>query len=195
MFDSQLLRLIEFDDSNNFKIIFNVIEEQEQNDNNIQISKETHITFNTTINKARIISKIINEIYIVDQTIDRYEIKLENIKENNIVQKVVDIMNLLMNSIGQEIKIPEELGFIFFIIQYHLGEDNDGNNNDNNNDNNDENNNNNDNDENNNNNDNGENNNNINDNNNNNYNDNISNNEQSNELGFGDLLFMYKIYK
>ena len=192
MFDSQLLRLIEFDDSNNFKIIFNVIEEQEQNDNNIQISKETHITFNTTINKARIISKIINEIYIVDQTIDRYEIKLENIKENNIVQKVVDIMNLLMKSIGQEIQIPEELGFMFFIIQYHFGEDNDGNNDDNNDDENSKNNNNSNND---NNDENNNDNNNDNDETNSNDNSNDNDNSNNNELGFGDLLFMYKIYK
>ena len=169
----KILRLLEFDDSKEFKIIVH-IKEDIQNENNIQVSKESNITINTTINKARVISKNINEIYIVDQTIDHYEIELNNIQEKNKTRKVVEVFNLLLNSIGQEININEELGLIFLIIEYQLGEEpydnknNTGSNNNNNN------------------------NNDINDYNNNNNN---NNNNENKELGYSDLLFMYKYYK
>ena len=159
---TKLLRLINFDDSREFKIIVK-IKDEEQNDDNIQVSKETKIIVNTTINKARVISKYIDELYQTYQGIEQYEIELENIKETNKTYKVVQVFNILLKSIGQEVNIPEELAVIFLIIQYHLGEDTDENNGNNVNNNNAENNNN--------------------------------NKDDNDDLGYSDLLFMYKIYK
>ena len=128
---TKLLRLINFDDSREFKIIVSM-KEEEQSDNHIQVSKETRITINTTINKARVISKKIDELYHVDQGIGQYEIELNNIQESNKARKVVEVFNILLKSIGQEVNIPEELAVIFLIIQNNLGEDIEANNNNNN---------------------------------------------------------------
>ena len=128
---TKLLRLINFDDSREFKIIVSM-KEEEQSDNHIQVSKETRITINTTINKARVISKKIDELYHADQGIGQYEIELNNIQERNKARKVVEVFNILLKSIGQEVNIPEELAVIFLIIQNNLGEDIEGNNNNNN---------------------------------------------------------------
>ena len=99
---NKLLRLINFDDSREFKIIVN-IKNEEQNDNNINISKETKITVITTINKARVISRNIDELYQADQGIGQYEIELNNIQERNKAHKVVEVFNILLKSIGQEV--------------------------------------------------------------------------------------------
>ena len=167
---NKLMRLIEFDDSKEFRFIVSIKEEQENYKyDNIEVSEETNITIKTSMNKARVISRNIDELYKTDQTIDHYEIKLNNIQENNKTQKVVEVFNILLNSIGQEINVREELGVIFLMIEYELGEDIGAHNNDNNQDNN-----------------------NIN-----NVNKNMSNNnkDDNDELGYSDLLFMYKIYK
>lgn len=177
MYVSQLMRLLEYDVSKEFKIIVNIIGNNQKYEN-IEINEETNITINTTINRARIISRNIDELYISDQTIDHYEIKLSNIQEENISEKVVEVFNILLKSNGQEIMIKEDLQFIFLIIEHHLGEElnsNNNNNNNNNNDNNDE----------------------FEDYNfddifNENNNKGITNNEDE-ELGYADLLFMYKI--
>ena len=135
MYISQLMRLLEYDVSKEFKIIVNIVENNKKYDN-IEIYEETNIIINTTINRARIISRNIDELYISDQTIDHYEIKLSNIQDENISQKVVEVFNILLKSIGQEIMIKEDLQFIFLIIEHHLGEELNGNNNNNNNNNN-----------------------------------------------------------
>ena len=137
MYISQLMRLLEYDVSKEFKIIVNIVENNKKYDN-IEINEETNIIINTTINRARIISRNIDELYISDQTIDHYEIKLSNIQDENISQKVVEVFNILLKSIGQEIMIKEDLQFIFLIIEHHLGEELNGNNNNNNNNNNDD---------------------------------------------------------
>ena len=172
---NKLMRLIEFDDSKEFRFIVNIKEEQENYKyDNIEVSEETNITIKTSMNKARVISRNIDELYKTDQTIDHYEIKLNNIQENNKTQKVVEVFNILLNSIGQEINVREELGVIFLMIEYELGEDIDAHNNNNNKDNHD----------------------NTNINNvNKNMNNNNNNKDDNDELGYSDLLFMYKIYK
>lgn len=165
---NKLMRLIEFDDSKEFRFIVNIKEEQENYKyDNIEVSEETNITIKTSMNKARVISRNIDELYKTDQTIDHYEIKLNNIQENNKTQKVVEVFNILLNSIGQEINVREELGVIFLMIEYELGEDIDAHNNNNNNQ----------------------------DNNNVNNSMNNNNKDDNDELGYSDLLFMYKIYK
>lgn len=117
---SQFMRLLDYDTSSEFKIIV-TINEKEQKNGIIEINKETHITIITTVNRARIISKNIDKLYISNQT-NQYEIKLNNIQCENLARKVVDVFNILLKSIGQEIKIPGELLFIFIIIKQHLGE-------------------------------------------------------------------------
>ena len=139
----------------NSKIIVS-IKKEKQNENHIQVSKETRIS----INKARVISKKIDELYQADQGIGQYEIELYNIQERNKAIKVVEVFNILLKSVGQEVNIPEEFSVIFLIIQNHLGEDIDENNN-----------------------------------NNTKNNENNSKKDDKDDLGYSDLLFMYKIYK
>lgn len=181
MISSSLLRLIDYDYSNDFKIIVKINKTDDlKNDDNIQISKETTIIINTTINKARVISRNIDELYKNDQTINEYEIKLNNIKEKNKTGKIVDIFNILLKSIGRPISISKSLENMFLIVESKLGEDtnffinnNDYNDNDNNNDN-------------------------KNDNINNKDNKNDKNNKNNknnndDEIGYSDLFFMYNL--
>ena len=174
MISSSLLRLIDYDYSNDFKIIVKINKTDDlKNDDNIQISKETTIIINTTINKARVISRNIDELYKNDQTINEYEIKLNNIKEKNKTGKIVDIFNILLKSIGRPISISKSLENMFLIVESELGEDtnffinnNDYNNNDNKNDN-------------------------IN--NKDNKNDKNNKNNNDDEIGYSDLFFMYNL--
>ena len=61
-------RLIQNDDSQNFHL-------------NFQITKKSKSIINISINKARVISRKINEIYQVDPTIDKYEIKINELTD------------------------------------------------------------------------------------------------------------------
>lgn len=60
--NSGLLRLIEFDDSKEFKIIA-CINDYNEKEEKIQVSKQTCIDISTTINKAHIISRNVDRAY------------------------------------------------------------------------------------------------------------------------------------
>ena len=70
---SCLRRLIENDKSDEFKIIFKLIKNDQASSLNSKNSKTERITINTTINQARTISKKINDIYLIDPTFNQYE--------------------------------------------------------------------------------------------------------------------------
>lgn len=115
------MRLLEFDDSKEFKINVNIKENVELNDG-IQIMKESTVIIKTTTNKARVISNNINNIYKQDQSVDHYEINLVDINEKKKTQKIIQAFNIILNSIGKENNVPEELNNIFSKIEETLGE-------------------------------------------------------------------------
>ena len=91
-----LQRLLK-NENNNFKIIINIKENEKLNDD-FQIQDEKQITINTTINKARVLSKVINEEYINNPSINQYIFNIENEKFKfsdfiQILQKIIEFNN------------------------------------------------------------------------------------------------------
>lgn len=119
---NSLKRLIDFDKSKEFKIIVTIENDQNQNDDKFVVSKQTKVVIKTSINKARVISANIDQSYQNDQSIDQYEIKLSNLTEKNKTQKVVQIFQLLLNSIGKEVTVSPDIQNIFMLIACQLGE-------------------------------------------------------------------------
>ena len=82
-------RLVINDKSGDFKIIVKIEYTQNQNDE-ISIKKQKQIIINTTVNKARLLSRIIDEKYINDSKMNQYVFNLGNIiqnaNENNKIQ-------------------------------------------------------------------------------------------------------------
>lgn len=117
---SNLLRLIDFDDSKDFQILINM--KNVSKVNNIEIIENTQIIINTTINKARIISNNINQMYMNDQSINKYEIEINDIEDKNKTEKCINIFQLLLTSIGKQIDINENKKHLFTLIMEQLDE-------------------------------------------------------------------------
>lgn len=114
---SNFKRLIENDFSDKFQFII-----REANINNFQKDENLKkIKIITTTNKARIVSRKINEIYQIDPTINKFHISLLNEDPSDIKQ----IIELLVRCNGEEIEIPIEKENLFSKILYIFGE-NDG---------------------------------------------------------------------
>ena len=119
--NQNILRLIQFDDSGNFKInVF--INDYEKMNGDIQVNKKSKITFNTTLNKARIISKNIDQLYKEDNSLDHYDINFNDLQEQNKTQKIIEAFQLLLNSFGNSVNISNEQQHIFSLILEYLGE-------------------------------------------------------------------------
>ena len=114
---SCLRRLIEHDQSQNFAIILKIT-----NNGSKQETKEIEIK--TSINKARIISKNINDIFLIDPTVNKYEINYQ-VNSNDSTQtqnKITEIMNKIFNSIEKSVTIEEEEQNDFYRLLIQLGE-------------------------------------------------------------------------
>ena len=83
--NSCLRRLIRKDNSERFTIHIKVGTKE----------KSKTINFVTTINKARVLSKKINEIYEIDPTIFEYEISLSTKKNENLEEE--EVINIFKN--------------------------------------------------------------------------------------------------
>mgnify|MGYP001085207455 CR=1 FL=1 len=120
----RFMRLIEFDSSDEFRIIININKTIEVSDN-FQIYKQNQVTIQTTINKARFISSKINELHQRSKAISEYQINLNVKNEKNATRKVYEIFQILLSSIGQKITISDEYRNIYSIIKTNLdGTDN-----------------------------------------------------------------------
>ena len=75
-------RLVINDKSGDFKIIVKIEYTQNQNDE-ISIKKQKQIIINTTVNKARLLSRIIDEKYINDSKMNQYVFNLGNKIQNS----------------------------------------------------------------------------------------------------------------
>lgn len=111
-----LKRLLINDKSRDFQIIVKIEYTQNQNDE-IVIKKQKQIIINTTVNKARLLSRIIDEKYINDPKINQYVFNLGNMiqNENNKIQfeDVISIFKALIESDQKEVSISEEKKTLF----------------------------------------------------------------------------------
>lgn len=106
---SCLRRLTQQDKSGKFKLIVT----NDQDKNNI-------IEILTTINKARIISKKINNLFEIDPTLDEYEIELP--KEISISEDIKIIIEKLLKSTEEKVLIEKSKERQANIIRLFLGE-------------------------------------------------------------------------
>ena len=97
---SSLKRLLENDFSEKFIIIFTIKRTNDKNDD-IIIEEEKKIIINSTINKVRIISEIIEEEYIKDPTINHYNFDISNLEQMlNRKIKSNEIINIIGKMVG-----------------------------------------------------------------------------------------------
>lgn len=101
---SSLNRLLSNDKSTDFKIILEIKYSREQN--GILIQQQKRIIFKTTINKARVVSKIINEHYTHDQTLNEYIFSVSKLNQIKITD-IIDVVSTLIQKDGYEL-IQEE---------------------------------------------------------------------------------------
>ena len=117
---SSIKRIIKQDNSSDFTIIVNFANKEQ---------KREQIQFHTTMNKARIISKNVNQLYHIDPTINEYAInlpkKFETSIEMNDSFQIEKILNLLIKSTDETIQISKEEQHFFTILRFLLGEEED----------------------------------------------------------------------
>lgn len=123
---SAFQRLLVNDKSDPFKIIISIKDIKKQ-DQNFVIEKCNQVMTSTTINKARVISKTINEMYLIDPSLKQFEFEISSKTENRKKLKtaeVVEIFQIILNSITQEVIISGDQQEIFALILSILGEEN-----------------------------------------------------------------------
>lgn len=101
---SSLNRLLSNDKSTDFKIILEIKYSKEQND--ILIQKQKRIIFQTTINKARVVSKVNNEHYTHDQTLNEYIFSFSKMNQITIAD-IIDVVSTMIEKDWYEL-IQEE---------------------------------------------------------------------------------------
>lgn len=111
---SFLKRFILIDNSDEFILHINILSKEETR----------IIDFTTTINKARIISKKINDAYLTDPTINEYEINFQRTfltKEQDLEEKIIYQIQQIQNSITSKIELKNEDKPLFNKLLYLLG--------------------------------------------------------------------------
>ena len=116
-------RIIKNDKSNQFKIIINIKNTDDHNEN-ISIEKHSQIMISTTINKARVISKAIDDMYIIDPSLNRFEFDFKNNqnKQKIKIDEIIEIFKLILESVENEVNIPENKRDTFSLILNTLGD-------------------------------------------------------------------------
>ena len=89
-------------------------------------SKDNQIIIETTFNKARVISRKINQLCQIDPTINEYEIPIpENSPQNfssTDPKQIVEILNLLLKSSTEKIELGDEKLYLFNMVRLLLGQ-------------------------------------------------------------------------
>lgn len=111
---SSLRRLIEQDQSDNFEIIIKIKNQEKKEDD-----KQFKIV--TSTNKARVISKNINDIYQIDPTVNNYEINYQNSLSQD-ENRILKITEKIIESTEKQISIDEEEKNDFYRLLIQLGE-------------------------------------------------------------------------
>lgn len=102
-------RLIEQDYSDKFQIIF-------------RSSLQEKFFLELSRNEARIISKKINDLCMIDPTIDKYELSTPNNERKQENEDFREILNLIIRSTREQVTIPKDKQSKFTMIQFLLGE-------------------------------------------------------------------------
>lgn len=109
-------RLFLNDTSGNFKIIVEMRYNKKQDDN-IAIEETNKIVVNTTVNKARIISKVIDEKYKNNPNIKQYVFNLGNMFQDGnheqLFEDIIHIFHAIVESNGNYISIPNDKKNLF----------------------------------------------------------------------------------
>lgn len=115
-------RIIKNDKSDQFKIIINI--KNTDHNENISIEKHSQIMISTTINKARVISKVIDDMYSMDPSLNRFEFEFNNQNNPKIkIDEIIEIFKLILESVENEVSIPEYKRDTFSLILNTLGDD------------------------------------------------------------------------
>ena len=118
-------RLLQTDDSCKFDLFIKL--QGVKSKTNISSEEENVILIHTTLNKARIISKKINEIYQVDPTITSYTLQIpittDISNESNSKTSYEEMTKLLIESIDNKITISSSETKTFFQVLFLLGEE------------------------------------------------------------------------
>lgn len=123
---TNLRRLLQKDESSKFYFVIRTNKFKKEKQASLERTKE-NIQIETTINKARVLSKKIDHIYQVDPTISTYYLDIPSQENDDDKQhnNISDMIELILKSTEEKINIPEdeERKKIFHIIQYLLGEE------------------------------------------------------------------------
>lgn len=114
-------RILKNDTSDPFSIIITFKSVTNQ-DENIIIEKQNQILIKTTVNKARVISKTIDEMYTIDPSLKQFEFEIKN-SENTKTNDIIEIFQLILKSINEEITISGDQHEMFLSIINLLGEE------------------------------------------------------------------------
>ena len=118
-------RLLQTDDSCKFDLFVKLQDIKAKT--KISSDEPNQIRIQTTINKARVISKKINEIYQVDPTITSYTLQIpitaDISKESNDSTAYEEMTKLLIQSIDNKITISSSEAKAFFQLLFLLGEE------------------------------------------------------------------------
>ncbi|KAK8846454.1 hypothetical protein M9Y10_020476 [Tritrichomonas musculus] len=118
-------RLLQTDDSCKFDLFVKLQDIKAKT--KISSDEQNQIRIQTTINKARVISKKINEIYQVDPTITSYTLQIpitaDISKESNDSTAYEEMTKLLIQSIDNKITISSSEAKAFFQLLLLLGEE------------------------------------------------------------------------
>lgn len=114
-----LKRLLKHDDSDDFRIIIDLTQNN-QKENSKGRQQEKKYIFNTTMNKARVVSRKIDEAYQVDPTISEYSVnipketipKMENVSH----EAVEEILQTLIKSTIAPVQIKKSQQDSYSII-------------------------------------------------------------------------------
>ena len=116
---SSYQRLLINDKSESFTIIIKVHYAKKVHDN-LEIQKQIQIVINTTLNKARVLSGLINEEYIKNPNINSYILDLKNLLQNenhkSQIEQIINIFSLLLANNGEDVIIPENSRNLFHQI-------------------------------------------------------------------------------
>lgn len=116
---NKMQRILQYDSSANFKIIFN-IERTILNDD-YKIEERQQIVINTTVNKARVVSKKINDGYKKDPSIDQYVFDVEEpVKQMN---DFIFILQGIVECKINENQVPEDKRNVYYQILTILDND------------------------------------------------------------------------
>lgn len=122
---SSLQRLLQNDKSDQFKIIVKIKNTENQNEG-VMIENLNQIIITTTINKARVISKTIDEMFTMDPLIKQFEFEIKNSENRDQIktEEVIEVFQMLLKSTDEEIIISGDKQEIFLTILSILGEEN-----------------------------------------------------------------------